>query len=240
MDRWFFLHYADPQPHLRLRVHASSEEQCWPLLQALLAWSRQLVERDLIQHCTLDAYEREVARYGGPEAIDVLEQVFSVDSDLCSTLIAAQYVHQITLDPLLVGVWSLDHFFTVWGYGVAQRLRWLKDMTEKYAWSHAFRPHRRDLCELLAPRQEHPDVDLLAQRQLLQRLSVPSTNQLPPLATEVRDLKRVDKLWEAEEDLLRSLAHMHCIRLFGLDREREQQAYAFWRQTLEAIERRPP
>lgn len=239
MDRWFFLHYTDPQPHLRLRVHASLEEQCWPLLQALLAWSRRLVERDLIQHFTLDSYEREVARYGGPEAIDVLEEVFSVDSDLCSTLIAAHYIHQITLDPLLVGVWSLDHFFTVWGYGVAHRLRWLEDMTERYAWSHAFRPHRRELCELLAPWQEHTDIDLLAQRQLLQTLSVPTTNQLPLLAAEVRDLKRADKLWEPEEDLLRSLAHMHCIRLFGLDREREQQAYAFWRQTLEAIERRP-
>lgn len=239
MDRWFFLHYADPQPHLRLRVHASSEEQCWPLLQTVLAWSRQLTERDLIQHCMLDAYEREVARYGGPEAIDVLEQVFSVDSDLCSTLVAAHHTHQITLDPLLVGVWSLDHFLTVWGYGVAQRLRWLESMTEKYAWSRAFRPHRRDLCELLAPWQEHPDSGLPAQRQLLQTLSVPTANQLPLLAAEVRDLQRAGTLWEPEESLLRSLVHMHCIRLFGLDREREQQTYAFWRQTLEAIERRP-
>lgn len=239
MDRWFFLHYADPQPHLRLRVHAASEEQSQPLLQALLAWSRQLAAHDMVQHFTLETYEREVARYGGPEAIDLFECIFSANSDLCSALVAASYTRQLTLDPLVVGVWSLDHFLATWGYTFEQRQRWLVGMTEKYAFSQAFRPHRRQLCALLAPWDERAPADLVNQRNLLQTLVAPSTDETARCAEKVRSLDRAGKLWETEKTILRSLAHMHCVRLLGLEREREQQVYAFWQQALEALRLRP-
>jgi len=235
IDRWFFLRYADPEPHLRLRIHTPESKQIQSALSTLLSWSHQLATQGLIQHYTFDTYEREVARYGGPMAIDILEQVFSVDSEICSRLIAAHYTHRLTLDPLAVAVYSLDRFFAAWNYDSQQLLLWLQKRTEKYAWSKEFRPRRKLYCELLAPLDEQADPELLGQRYLLHSLLAPLENKLSPLAAQVRDLARAGQLWVTEAELVASLAHMHKIRLLDLNVNKELQLYAFWRYTLESI-----
>jgi len=235
IDRWFFLPYADPHPHLRLRIHSSRNEQIQPALDRLLSWSRELAARGLIQRYSLDTYEREVARYGGPLAIDLLEQVMCLDSELCSQLVAAHYTHRLTLDLLAVAVFSLDRLFACWGYDLEHRLQWLKPRTEKYAWSSAFRPVRKRYCELLAPWDTHADPELGEKLDLLHSLIAPLENQLPPLAAQVRTLAQSGQLWVTEDELLASVAHLHKTRLLGLDGSLEQKMYAFWRHTGESI-----
>ncbi|HEU5228617.1 MAG TPA: thiopeptide-type bacteriocin biosynthesis protein, partial [Ktedonobacteraceae bacterium] len=235
IDRWFFLRYADPQPHLRLRIHTHASEQIQAALHLLLSWSRQLAAGGLIQRFVLDTYEREVARYGGPAAIDLLEEVFSVDSDICSSIVAAQYIHRLTLEPLAIAVASLDRFFAVWGYDREQRLQWLRRRVEKYAFRKEFHSKRKHYCELLVPCEKYADAELTTQRALLYELMAPLENQLPPLVTQIRHFAQTGQLWVAEEDLLASLAHMHKVRLLDLDTHKEQQMYAFWHHALESI-----
>ncbi len=238
IDRWFFLRYADPQPHLRLRIHAHAIERSQPALDVLLSWSHQLATRGLIQRFVLDTYEREVARYGGPAAIDVLEEIFSVDSDICMNIIAAQYTHRLTLEPLAIAVVSLDRFFAVWGYDRGQRLQWLQKRTEQYTFRKQFYPKRKHYCELLTSWEKDGDAELTTQRTLLDELMASLEVQLPPLVTQIRHLAQTGKLWGTEEDLLASLAHMQKVRLLDLDTHKEQQMYAFWRYTLESIQLR--
>ena len=239
IDQWFFIRYGDPEPHLRLRFHANTDKQIQPVLATLLQWSHQLVERAIAQHYAIDTYEREVARYGGPAAIGLLEQVFSIDSSIISAIIAAQYANRLTLDPIAVGVFTLEHFFTSWGYDFNQRLQWLQDKTDKYAFSKDFRPQRKTYCELLSPWREKADSDLMSQRELLLALVKPGEIPLRTLGAQVRQLAEDGNLWVQEDMLLASLAHMHKIRLLDLDRQKELQIYAFWRHTLESLERRP-
>jgi thiopeptide-type bacteriocin biosynthesis protein len=207
-------------------------------LSLLLSWSNQLIARGLLRRSTLDTYEREVARYGGPLAIDLLEQVMCLDSDLCSNLLASQYAHRLLLDPLPVAVFSLDRFFSAWNYDAHQRLRWLEKRTERYNWSKEFHHERKQYCELLIPWDEPLDPWLAAQRTLLHTLLAPLEKHLPPLAAQVRELAHIGHLWVTEEDLLASLAHLHTIRFLGPGANKEQQLYAFWRHTLESIQRR--
>lgn len=239
IDRWFFLRYADPQPHLRVRIHSSSNEQIRPALDRLLTWSRELAARGLIQRYSLETYEREVARYGGPLAIDLLEQVMCLDSELCSQLVTAHYTHRLMLDLLAVAVFSLDRLFACWGYDRDQRLQWLKPRTENDSWSAEFRRVRPRYCELLAPRETHADPELDGELHLLREAVAPLEGQLPPLAAQVRTLAQAGQLWVAEDELLASVAHLHKIRLLGLEETLEQKMYAFWRRTGESIRLRP-
>lgn len=238
IDHWFFLRYADPQPHLRLRIHTHISEQSQPALDLLLSWSRQLATRGLIQRFVLDTYEREVARYGGPAAIDLLEEMFSVDSEMCRSIITAQYTHHLTLEPLAIAVASLDRFFAVWGYDREQRLQWLQKRTERYTFRKEFYPKRKHYCELLTSWEQHTYTDLPTQYALLYELMAPLENQLPPLVTQIRHLAQTGELWVTEDDLLASLAHMHKVRLLDLDAHKEQRIYAFWHYTLESIQLR--
>jgi thiopeptide-type bacteriocin biosynthesis protein len=168
-------------------------------------------------------------------AIDILEQVFSINSDICSNIIAAQYTYRLTLDPLAIAIFSLDRFFATWNYNVEHRLQWLQKRTEKYAFSKEFHHERKQYCELLAPWDQHTDSNLSTQRNLLNSLIMPLEGQLTSLATQIHDLAQAGQLWVTEDDLLASLSHMHKVRLIDLDRSKEQKMYAFWRSTLESI-----
>ena len=237
IDRWFFIRYGDPEPHLRLRFRAKSVSNVQSLLAMALPWSLQLAKCGQIQRYALDTYEREVERYGGPEAIDLLEQVFTVDSDRVRSLIAAQYVHHLTLDPLAVAVFTLDHFFAAYGWDFTQRLDWTHNSSEKYAFSKSYYSERKTYCDLLAPSHQL-DPTLAEQRSLLLKLMEPTKVHLSTLASQVHQIAEAGSLWVPEKSLMSSLAHMHINRLLGINMLREQQVYAFWRHTLDSLEHR--
>ncbi|WKK24090.1 lantibiotic dehydratase [Streptomyces olivoreticuli] len=80
MDRWFFLRYADPDPHLRLRFHARPGVLTRQVLPVIGAWAADLRERGLAHVLILDEYCPETARYGGPDMIEAAERAFHADS----------------------------------------------------------------------------------------------------------------------------------------------------------------
>jgi thiopeptide-type bacteriocin biosynthesis protein len=88
IDRWFFVRYADPDWHLRLRFHGDPQrlhEEALPALEhAVAPW----LGDGRIRRFQLDTYEREVERYGGPEGILWSERLFHADSDAVLALVA--------------------------------------------------------------------------------------------------------------------------------------------------------
>jgi hypothetical protein len=59
------------------------------------------------------------------------------------------------------------------------------------------------------------------------------------LSTHIHQVVDAEHLWISEKSLLGRLAHLHVNRLLGIDRNRETQVSAFWRHTLDALQRRP-
>lgn len=238
IDSWFFIRYSDPQPHLRLRFHARRPDKSASVIELMLSKSAQHARRGQIQNYTLDTYEREVERYGGPAAIALLEQVFTLDSVVISDLLTLQHMHRLSLDPSLLAVFTLDQFFSAWGCDFQQRLAWTHSASEKYTFSKEYRPERRRYCDLLSPRGQLAP-DLAEQRGLVLELMHPRLAYLTALGTQVRQLADAGMLWVTETALLDSLAHMHLNRLIGVDHLKEVQIYAFWRHTLDSLDRRP-
>lgn len=239
IDSWFYLRYCDSAPHLRLRLHTHPSQTSQHLLTEALAWSRQLVEREQISHFCLDTYEREIERYGGPAAIEILEQLFAAESVTASDLVAACYNRHITVDPNAIAVFSLDALFTGWGLGLPERLQWLRRNTQKYEAGKAFHAKRQLLCDLVAPWEHTHDPDLMQQRELLCQLIEQRQSMLPMISARVREIEKAGELWTPVEHIVGSLAHMHINRFLGVDRQREQHIYALWRQTLESLRLRP-
>jgi thiopeptide-type bacteriocin biosynthesis protein len=237
IDRWFFMRYADPEPHLRVRFHTASEETRQSVLIKALSWSQVLVQQRMIGKVVVDTYDREIERYGGPQAIDAIESVFMVNSASLCQIVAASYTKEITLDPLAVAVFTLDQFFEMWGLDFSARLKYLQERTEKYGFSDAFRAHRRLFCELLMPRNAHDDLFIKAQREQLWHICQAQRPVLEVVSSCIRVLAERGELWQTEETILGSLAHMHINRLLGINREREEMIYAFWRHTLESLQR---
>jgi thiopeptide-type bacteriocin biosynthesis protein len=79
--RWFFVRYADPDPHLRIRLQGDPEWLWKELLPAVHEAAEAWLADGHLHRIQLDTYEREVERYGGPEGIELTEAVFEADSD---------------------------------------------------------------------------------------------------------------------------------------------------------------
>ena len=201
---------------------------------------QELAARQLVRKVCVDTYEREIERYGGPEVIDAIEEVFSVDSTATATLLAAHAAKQLTLDPLETAVFGLDYFLTIWGYDLTSRIQWLHERTtyDKVG-SHAFRPHRKHLCNLLSPWDSHILSMQHEQRELLLALCAPYAECVPRVAQEVQMYAQQKRLWMPEKEILASLVHMHINRLSGIDRWQESTIMFFWRAALEGISLRP-
>jgi lantibiotic biosynthesis protein len=234
---WFFIRYADPQPHLRLRFHAANPQARDQLLTTTLAWGRDLVEHGFIQRLNVEGYDRETARYGGPEAIDTIERFFSANSKVVSDLIAGRYAKHITLDPLIVAVFSLDQFFASWGVGTLERLHFTQAYTHQYEYREIFRSLRKCLLSLMLQEETQPDSDVKRQKTLLQAIISGQTPVVRQTAQQIRTLIEGGQLWGSESSILMSLAHMHLNRLLGAEPEQERKVYACWRYALESTQR---
>ncbi len=81
VDQWFFIRYADPDWHLRLRVHGAPERLRAEFLPELEAAVAPLIGTGELWRIQLDSYEREVERYGGAEGLLIAEKIFSADSE---------------------------------------------------------------------------------------------------------------------------------------------------------------
>jgi thiopeptide-type bacteriocin biosynthesis protein len=79
--RWFFVRYADPHFHVRLRFHGDPERLNTQVLPRLQRATAPLLADGRIWKVQLDTYEREIERYGGPDGIELCEDLFHHDSD---------------------------------------------------------------------------------------------------------------------------------------------------------------
>ncbi|MEU1376910.1 lantibiotic dehydratase [Streptomyces triculaminicus] len=226
VDRWFFLRYADPAPHLRLRFHAPPAVLGNGLLPALHAWARTLRELGLLQDLTLCSYEPEIERYGGAQAMEAAEQVFRVDSLAVLEVLHARAAGRWQVSgPELAAASIIQlarQFAGILGDGYALHL------TTGPGYHHASTQQRARARSFLEPAdaQEgtpgrgpgHAVPLLLAARH-------------PAVSAYGRLLRRAGPQQDSSATVLRSLGHMTANRL-GLTPDEEIAAHELVRYTL--------
>jgi len=224
-EEWFFLRYADPDPHLRLRFRVAPM-QLTQLFPRLCAWASKLVADGTCQKFSFDTYEREVERYGGPEATDTAEALFGADSRAVADLLACP----AQADRMTLAVITNDLLRSL-GLDDSARLAWLKQtVTSRKEVSDEYRTRRdRLLSALRDPARFSTEVeDILARRRAeLQRIEA----RLATLQQEGALTQPLAKLYE-------SYVHMHCNRLWG-EQTAERRALGLVLRASEAIAHHP-
>ncbi|HEU4404173.1 MAG TPA: lantibiotic dehydratase [Polyangiaceae bacterium] len=122
IDAWFFVRFADPAPHLRVRFHGDPGRLRSGVLGALeQACGPHLRERRLAR-VALDTYVREVERYGGDLGVALAERFFHLDSEATLELVEGGSLDDSAgrWRAALVGV---DRLFGDLGLDVGARLR---------------------------------------------------------------------------------------------------------------------
>ena len=211
---WFFVRYADPDPHVRLRLRGAPEVLLCRLLPQLTAWALELLDDDRLLRFSFDTYEREVERYGGPQAMALAESVFAVDSATSATVLGEVLAGKVTLDSHVLAAISIDDFLAGLGLDADRRLAWYREtQSPRKEAGDAYRRYGAILRAALTGARtviEH-DRALEALQPILQT----RRTALAPIAAALGDLAAAGSLDAKRHSLWASYLHLHCNRLFG-------------------------
>jgi thiopeptide-type bacteriocin biosynthesis protein len=234
-DAWFFIRYADPEPHLRVRLHghpARLHGEVFPDFFARVMGP--FVETDRVAKVVIDTYEREVDRYGGALGIGPAERIFWADSEAVVSIVAgllgtegaagARWRIALAGVDRLLGDFGLDTadkyaVLTAARDGLGRRFE--VDTRLGRQLGERFREERGALAPLLdaADDAASPIAPALA---LLRRRSA----QAAPFVGELLALDRAGRLSRPIRDLAGSFVHMFANRICrGAANEQELVIY---------------
>lgn len=79
IDKWFFIRYNDPKPHLRVRFHCKDTDNLQKIIKELTPHFTQFMDMEFISNIQIDTYQREIERYG-ENSMELCEDIFYHDS----------------------------------------------------------------------------------------------------------------------------------------------------------------
>jgi len=229
VDRWFFLRFLDPEPHLRIRFHGDQQTLAARLLAQLNCFADELRQSGLIGRMVVDGYDPELERYGGPEAIQAAELAFHADS---AAVVNQLRLHQAGRLPIDLGVLAAANYLRL-GRDFSLGLHgdpdtdWpsrLPPGPGDKSWHDEFRALRDSAVQLIDPyRDEPPGLSGLPGGELLLRIWARRGAAVTAYGRRLATLG--DRAWAPPDTVLTSLLHLHHNRLIGTDPETETRSY---------------
>ena len=236
-DRWFFLRYSDPDPHLRLRFGGSPDRLVADLFPSICEWAGELIAAGSCLRVGFDTYEREIERYGGSAAMQAAETLFAADSVAVVELLALAQDDLTTIDRTELALLSVDALLDGLGLDAARRLAWYRGQVgAKHRSGDDYRTRQSALRRLLgdrAGRLSGPGG------QALERILAARSTALATVAARLRELDRADQLETPLERLCDSYVHLHTNRLLGAGPPAEQHVLGLLLRTREGLQRAP-
>jgi lantibiotic biosynthesis protein len=241
-DSFFFIRYSDPDWHLRVRFHGEPSRLLGEVVPALAQAILPMTEDGRAWKLQLDAYEREIERYGGADGIVLAERLFFADS-----LSILEIVETLSGDEGSDARWRLalrgiDLLFQDLGFGLADKHAIMKQIRDGFSREFGggvylerqlgdkFRKLRAELDPLLAPEID-PQSWLLPGLEALARRSTRST----AVIADLQAAEKAGKLTAPIRELVGSYIHMHCNRLLrAAQRAQELVLYDFLTRLYES------
>jgi thiopeptide-type bacteriocin biosynthesis protein len=216
-DRWFFIRYADPDSHLRVRFHGDPRKlrtELQPLLSELCA---PVLANRAVWRMQYDTYQPEVARYGGAQALALCEELFWIDSETVVKLLQCLPEDGGSSMRWRIALLSMDSMLSDSGFDLVEKHALAQHSRDELApefgatssgnrryLDHKYRLERNALDETFAASSASAGALGTAMAIMSQR-----TKRYAPVAHSIRNVLTT----VAWPSITRSCLHMHVNRL---------------------------
>ncbi len=234
LQKWFFIRYSDPKPHLRIRFRVTDDGSLAPIIKGLFEKLKPFLEDDMVWKVQLDTYNRELERYG-ENTMELSESLFCVDSWATTRfldLIEGDEGEQLRWQ---YGLRAVDILLSAFKYSLEEKLLLLENLKIgfgrefnmsrplKKQLDDKYRKERKSIAHFMEfAVQEEPDYE-----PILSILQEAYTN-LVPVANEIRKVHEHNQLQVPLNNLMGSYIHMLMNRLFkSKNRLNEMVCYDF-------------
>jgi thiopeptide-type bacteriocin biosynthesis protein len=133
IDRWFFLRYADPQYHIRIRLHGKPDELLQKVLPGLHELVSPLSNDGTVERLELGTFSPEVERYGGYEALGLVEQLFHADSESALDILRLMATGEALADHWLAVSLSVERLLALFTRDYQERRHLLMSLRSGFA-----------------------------------------------------------------------------------------------------------
>lgn len=232
ITKWFFIRYADPEPHLRIRFYNNDPQKLSFIIFSFKNILKELLDQDIIWKVQVDTYDRELNRYGGGNIIN-MESLFEIDSELLIKFLAVQDQYNNTDLRWIYGLKSIDSILSAFRYDLKAKLNLLIHLKNSFAREFGMNRFLKkqldskyriytsaisNFMEENEPEKYDCLYKLIAKRNELSK----------SYADKILKLKQNNKLEVSINDLLASYVHMFMNRLFtSKNRMNEMVCYDF-------------
>lgn len=128
LKNWFFVRYADPENHLRIRIRIYPEGAA-DALKYLEKKLRVDVEKGSVNSLLLDTYKREIERYG-EDMIELAELSFHTSSELVINYIRNSKARGKEFTEIQLALISVNEIFEIFFPKLSDRINLLKRIHE--------------------------------------------------------------------------------------------------------------
>ena len=232
IKKYFFMRYADPKEHIRLRFNLSDRSKTGELILNLNNYFDELIDSQIISNIVIDKYEREIERYGGPDLIECAENLFFYDSELVEKLLKMKNDDYIKINFDDICIFSIISYLDSFGLSDQEKFDYMDSITNYKNYLKEYRNDRKALINLcnrnIKLESKIPDVDIC--------------NLIEDRVLAIKDYrKKIDlmeenkKLMNSKKDIILSVIHLHCNRMIGIDRTYEKKLNTMARHTIKDL-----
>lgn len=220
IDKWFFIRYADPKHHIRLRFHYKNPKAVCEIINKLQPLFSQYTNEDLIWKIQTDTYNRELERYGY-NTMELSETIFFHDSETVSNFLSLIEGDEGEELRWLFGLRMIDALLDCFSFSIDYKLKLLNRLKTgfgnefgmnrflKKQLDDKYRQERKKIEDFFSL-DEQKTHDFLPILKVLSKYK----STISPLAEELVHLNSHKKLEVELENLLSSYIHMTMNRLF--------------------------
>jgi thiopeptide-type bacteriocin biosynthesis protein len=239
-DRWFFIRYADPDPHVRVRLHGDAARLIGAVLPELYRAAQPLLEAGAVRKLVVDTYERELERYGGDRGIELVEQIFWHDSEAVLGIVELLDGDAGGDARWRLAVRGVDALLDALGFDATARAQVVGHGRDTLGnefnantdfWARIGDRFTRERASLETVFARDPEKDAAHDLEPGFTLLAARDAALAPIGAELRARDAAGELSPKLADLAWSLCHMHANRLLhASQRAQEMILYDFVRR----------
>ncbi len=210
----FFIRYADPKHHIRVRFHLKFQKALGQVIQSFHDALAEPLQQRKIWKIQTDTYEREIERYGAT-TIELSEQLFSLDSTKILNFLSQLDSFQSDYR-WLFGLLAIDGLLDVFEYDLQQKVKLLEDMKTNFGKEFGMNKHLRKQMNEKYDKFE-AQIKILFQEDIedenlafVKASALQNQQELRLIAQEIKSLLLSYSL----QSVLASYIHMTMNRLF--------------------------
>jgi len=231
-QKYFYIRYADPEPHLRIRIQPS--EGKLPALFVVTSNIFSGLYRDgLISKVINDSYIRETERYGGQNLIKHAEEYFYHDSKLIMKLLTMERFGKLSFNMDYIGISFIISALEAFNLSMEEQEIFLSTMSDKKSYRKEFQVARQMIMSAVDSSDNWFGIRYHTPNPEIYDLIVENGNYLKRYAEAIYESDKQGELTNSIKDIVISVIHMFCNRF--RDNAWERKIYALARHGVNGL-----